>query len=164
MVDSGSPRLRITKSGWQRQKSQTYEVYQRNICRFITRWKLILRPSSQSWNCVKSSNGLGNMTVQSLFNKNCLKHGSENRKIGIQLLSANLVFAFVGVCQAQIFGCACLKRKWTMSIFKWTFCLWKFSDYCNSEEICTLGFPANCSTMSPLLVIMDNQWRPTRSS
>ena len=52
------------------------------------------------------------MTVQSLFNKNCLKYGSLKRQIGFQLLSANLVFAFVGVRQAQIVGCAFLKHKW----------------------------------------------------
>ena len=34
------------------------------------------------------------------------------RKIGFQLWSANLVLAFIRVFQAQIFGCACLKRKW----------------------------------------------------
>ena len=28
-----------------------------------------------------------------------------------QLWSANLVFAFIRVCQALVFGCACLKRK-----------------------------------------------------
>ena len=36
----------------------------------------------------------------------------EEKKIGFDLLSANLVVTLVGVLQAQIFGCACLKCKW----------------------------------------------------
>ena len=34
------------------------------------------------------------------------------RKLGFQLGSANLVFVFTVVCHPNIFGCACLKRKW----------------------------------------------------
>ena len=43
------------------------------------------------------------------------------KKIGFQLWSVNLVFAFVRVCQAQIFGYACLKRKYPLVIrvFLW---------------------------------------------
>ena len=33
------------------------------------------------------------------------------RKVGFQLWSANLVFAFIGDRQAKIVGCACSKRK-----------------------------------------------------
>ena len=33
------------------------------------------------------------------------------RKIGFQLWSANLVFAFIGVFQPKIFGWACSKRR-----------------------------------------------------
>ena len=36
VVDSGSLRLQITKSGWLRQKSQAYKVSQQNACRFDT--------------------------------------------------------------------------------------------------------------------------------
>ena len=39
------------------------------------------------------------------------KYGSDKRKVGFQFWNANLVFAFIGVRQAQTFGCACLKRK-----------------------------------------------------
>ena len=40
-----------------------------------------------------------------------LKKGSNKIKMGFQLWSANLLFAFIGVPQAQIFSCACSKRK-----------------------------------------------------
>ena len=35
---------------------------------------------------------------------------SLEEQVGFQLWSAYLVFSFVGVRQAQSFGCACLKR------------------------------------------------------
>ena len=38
-------------------------------------------------------------------------YGSEKRTVCFQLWGANLVFAFIKVGQAQIFGCVCLKRK-----------------------------------------------------
>ena len=48
-----------------------------------------------------------------VFSKtNSLKYVSKLRIVGLQLLSANLVFAFIKVHQAQSFGCACAKRKW----------------------------------------------------
>ena len=33
------------------------------------------------------------------------------RKVGFHFWSANLVFIIIRVCQAEIFGCACLIRK-----------------------------------------------------
>ena len=53
------------------------------------------------------------MTVQSFSNKIVWKYGTLKRKVGFQLKSANLVFAFIGVGQAQIFGCVCSKRPGT---------------------------------------------------
>ena len=50
--------------------------------------------------------GLLIITVQRYSTKMAVK-----RKVGFQLWSGNLVIAFVGVRQAQSFGCACLKRK-----------------------------------------------------
>ena len=57
-------------------------------------------------------------SLQSFFYKNNL------RQIYFQLLSDNLVFAFVGVLQAQIFGCACLKCKWSMEHGNYCAMLW----------------------------------------
>ena len=42
-------------------------------------WKLILRPSSQRWNYVKSSNGWVFMAVQSSSQKNIRKYGSQKK-------------------------------------------------------------------------------------
>ena len=52
------------------------------------------------------------MTIQYFFKLNCLKLVSVKRKVGFQLWSANLVFAFIAVRQAQNLDCACSKRKW----------------------------------------------------
>ena len=49
------------------------------------------------------------MTVIKFSNKIAWKYGFVKRKVGLR--SANLVFAFIGVRQAQVFGCACLKPK-----------------------------------------------------
>ena len=38
-------------------------------------------------------------------------YGSEKQTVCFQLWGSNLVFAFIKVGQAQIFGCVCLKRK-----------------------------------------------------
>ena len=51
------------------------------------------------------------MTVQRFVQTYCPKIWFREEKVVFQLCSANIVFALVGVRQAQICDCACLKRK-----------------------------------------------------
>ena len=52
------------------------------------------------------------MTVQSKEEERFLKIWLQEEKLGFQLMSANLVLAFIAVHPAKIFGWACSKRKW----------------------------------------------------
>ena len=59
------------------------------------------------------------MTIQGFFQKKLPnKYGFVKRKVGFQLWSGNLVFAFIGVREAQICCRACSKRKWVPSGIK----------------------------------------------
>ena len=101
---------------------------------FSTRRQLILRPSSQSWNQVKSSNGLGFVTVQSFFKNNCLKICFRDRKSCFSTLECQFSFFF----------------HWSLSSSNFRLCL---LDTQVSEQLLSLRSQASCggSQGSPIL-------------
>ena len=69
----------------------------------------------------------------SLIFFNCVKYGLLKRTIGFQVSSGQLEFAFVGVRQAQSFGCSCLWDKQWKSRRR---CLDEFARGTSCGQIC----------------------------
>ena len=107
VVGYGSPRLRvrITKSGWSRQKS-----YPDEVCKTYGHlvadesWYLGLAPTLGT-RCKAL------LAYKSKKKNNAWQYGSKPRIVCFQLFCAYFVFAFIKVHQASIAGFACLKRK-----------------------------------------------------
>ena len=108
VVDSGSPRLRIRK-GVDEAKNLRRTRYS---SRHMQIQYQMIADRSQSQIYVKSSNGLGNMIVQSFFNNKCLKIWFLEEKHWFSTLELQYSICFCWSPKANIFGCACLKRKW----------------------------------------------------